>query len=234
MYVNGKNLFVVGGTSNKGVVGIYDGSQWKVKQTYAGTSNDLPKMKAISGVSSLEVYAVGGTLLLRYTGTDWQEYPATGAEVMEAVAGMGNGVAFVGRGDSIYKFSGGTFGSSPMATPLVYDFRAIWPHSGQAFAVGSSGSGAQSIIFYDASNWVAGNAPTATLLSVFGSGLKDVFAVGSTSTILHYDGSSWTEPWLGALPATNIQLQDVWVDSSGTVGYAVGATSNVWKFTRCP
>jgi hypothetical protein len=234
MYINGKKLYVVGGASTKGAVGIYDGTNWTVKQTFAGTSNSLPKMKSISGVSSLEVYAVGGTVLLRYTGTDWQEYPSAGAN-MEAVAGMGGGVAFVGRGDEIYKFSKGAFATSAMVTPAIGDIRGIWSHAGYAISVGLSVPGGQSIIFYKPSSWAPDNAPSASLSAVFGNdSINDVYAVGSDSTILHFSGGAWTEPWETAVPAPKVQLQDVWIDKNGAVGYAVGTTSNVWKFTHCP
>lgn len=235
MYLDGNKLFAAGGNSNGGAVGIYDGTKWTVKNTYKGTANDIPKMKAISGVSSVDVYAAGGTLLLRYTGTDWQEYPSPGSTKMEAVVGMTGGVAFVGRGAEIYKFSGGAFGSSAMATPAIGDVRAMWRQGNNVVSVGLSIPGGQSIIYYDGANWMPDNAPGASLLSVHGSGgVDDIFAVGSLSTILHFNGSSWTEPWITTVPTQKIQLQDVWVDKYGTVGYAVGATSNVWKFTRCP
>src|SRR5690348_10293964 len=58
---------------------------------------------------------------------------------------------------------------------------------------------------------------TANLSSVWGSSARDVFAVGSGGTILHYDGNAWT-----AQPGQAADLQDVW-GTSGTDVFAVGA-----------
>src|SRR5438034_1171071 len=58
---------------------------------------------------------------------------------------------------------------------------------------------------------------TQVLYGVWGSGRKDVFAVGTGGTILHYDGTSWTVQPSG----TPQVLYGVW-GSRGTDVFAVG------------
>jgi hypothetical protein len=58
---------------------------------------------------------------------------------------------------------------------------------------------------------------TNNLSSVWGSSGTDVFAVGGTGTILHYDGSTWSPMTSG----TTNNLSSVW-GSSGTDVFAVG------------
>ena len=55
------------------------------------------------------------------------------------------------------------------------------------------------------------------LLSVWGASGSDVFAVGESGTVVHYDGAVWTVLDCGSATA----LQDVW-GVSGTDVYIVG------------
>jgi uncharacterized protein YijF (DUF1287 family)/uncharacterized membrane protein len=65
---------------------------------------------------------------------------------------------------------------------------------------------------------------TTNLSAVWGSSANDVFAVGASGTILHYDGSSWQAMDSGA----KVWLRGVWGSESGDV-FAVGGT-----FYPCP
>ena len=68
--------------------------------------------------------------------------------------------------------------------------------------------------------WVsAGEAPTefSRLFAVWGSAGSDVFAVGGSGTILHYDGTGWSPMTWGA----EFGFEGVW-GSSGKDVYAVG------------
>ena len=67
--------------------------------------------------------------------------------------------------------------------------------------------------------------PGKTLYDVWGSGSDDVFAVGSSGTILHYDGLGWASMSSG----TNDDLQSVWGSGSHSV-YAVGDNGTVLHY----
>jgi hypothetical protein len=64
-----------------------------------------------------------------------------------------------------------------------------------------------------------GEVPTVfnPLFAVWGSGNNDVFAVGGSATILHYNGANWTPMTWGG----NFGFEGVW-GSSGSDVYAVG------------
>ncbi|MCK4727990.1 MAG: hypothetical protein KAT27_03620, partial [Desulfobacterales bacterium] len=66
---------------------------------------------------------------------------------------------------------------------------------------------------------------TRDLNGVWGSSGADVFAVGFSSTILHYDGSAWAETDLG----TTERLQEVW-GSSGTDVFVVGDLGGIFHY----
>ncbi len=59
---------------------------------------------------------------------------------------------------------------------------------------------------------------TSTLYGVWGSSATDVFAVGASGTILHYDGSTWSPMTSDA----TLALYDVWGDSATSDVFAMG------------
>ncbi|RPJ61789.1 MAG: hypothetical protein EHM23_05675 [Acidobacteria bacterium] len=67
--------------------------------------------------------------------------------------------------------------------------------------------------------------PRVSLFGVWGSAPDDVFAVGAKGTILHYDGSSWTD----MDPHTGTGFNGVWGTSSTNV-LAVGTGGTVLRF----
>jgi parallel beta-helix repeat protein len=69
------------------------------------------------------------------------------------------------------------------------------------------------------------NTPN-TLYSVEGSGASDVFAVGASGTILHYNNTSWSSQTSG----TTNTLYGVWDYDSSHV-FAVGASGTILKYT---
>ena len=66
---------------------------------------------------------------------------------------------------------------------------------------------------------------TNQLLGVWGSSATDVFAVGDTGAILHYDGSAWGTMTSGSTS----QLFDIW-GNSGTDVFAVGDVGTILHY----
>ena len=60
------------------------------------------------------------------------------------------------------------------------------PRKGRGYASGPTWTSARNSI-----SSLAYDSTRETLYGVWGSGPKDVFAVGSNGTILHYDGRAW-------------------------------------------
>jgi hypothetical protein len=67
---------------------------------------------------------------------------------------------------------------------------------------------------------------TATLYAVGGRSASDVFAVGTSGTIVHYDGMSWNEM---AVPHVPGALLGVWVSSANEV-FAVGEGGTILHY----
>jgi hypothetical protein len=67
--------------------------------------------------------------------------------------------------------------------------------------------------------WTTATNPKENMYGVWGSGPKDVWAVGDNNNILHWDGEAWSS----SLSGTNGYLKAVW-GSSATDVWAVGAS----------
>jgi hypothetical protein len=69
------------------------------------------------------------------------------------------------------------------------------------------------------------------LRDIWGSAADDLFAVGSSGTILHYDGLTWNQMNSG----THNDILGIWGSSGGdvfAVGYLAVEISELWKATR--
>jgi hypothetical protein len=65
------------------------------------------------------------------------------------------------------------------------------------------------------------------LRDVWGTASNDVYAVGWNSTILHYDGTGWSQ----LTSRTDVWLEGVWGTASGDV-YAVGRYGIILRGSR--
>jgi hypothetical protein len=76
---------------------------------------------------------------------------------------------------------------------------------------------AGAIRHFDGQSWSPVTIPdTGVLDDLWGTGPKDVFAVGENGTILHYDGTEWT-----IMTPTDRTLLGVW-SSGPSDAFAVG------------
>lgn len=97
------------------------------------------------------------------------------------------------------------------------------------FTVGAASGylGASSPIYhYDGASWSLVANPTSEMDAVWGSGPRDVWATG-VSTILHFDGTSWTkdvyQPGFRVSGLWGSGPRDVWAFSGAAVGPGSGA-----------
>ena len=98
----------------------------------------------------------------------------------------------------------------------------VWTTSkGNVYAAWSSGDGGLTgqVLRFDGHHWGTAASAPAALQAVWGSSESDVYAVGRQGTILHYDGSSWSDmstgryEWLGSVWGSS--SHDVFVAASG-------------------
>ncbi len=201
------------------LAGCPTGGTWKEM-----TSPTQQTLRALWVGSVMDAYAVGdaGTFL-HYDGQKWttSSFPAPTASLV-AIWGSETGGLVVLANDppAIYRLSEGVWSvdMQPAGTVPVL-FAGLWGSAEtDEWAVGLGSVGAL-IEHYDGNSWTAMNAGTSNVLNaVWGSSADDVWAVGASGTILHYQQSTgWT---LAMSPTTsNLNAID---GSSATVTFAVG------------
>ncbi len=65
---------------------------------------------------------------------------------------------------------------------------SIWPKDGQIFIAGGYGA----VVHFDGRQWRFYDTPASTkLFQIRGSGVNDMYAVGTMLTIVHWDGNTW-------------------------------------------
>ncbi len=65
---------------------------------------------------------------------------------------------------------------------------SIWPKDGQLFVAGGYGA----VVHFDGTSWHYYDTPANSMLrEIRGSGVNDMYAVGTMLTIVHWDGETW-------------------------------------------
>jgi hypothetical protein len=199
------NVFAVGqDTLGPPNIYHYNGSSWSAMQPWSCPHPDIdcsyPPIYEVWGTSESDVFALWGSSIIHYDGTNWSHlyssdiYPELHVELYGIWGSSSSNVYVVG----------GTFRF------LYWAYIQVKPI----------------ILHYDGVNWTQGyikGIPGATATGIWGSSEDDIFAVvnGFGSQILHYDGNSWTV--MKRLP---LWLYGVW-GSSGTDVFAVGVRVHV-------
>jgi hypothetical protein len=178
-----------------------------------------PKDKAftaIHGSSPSSVWAVGTHgLAARFDGSKWsdvslnQDRPlsavfATSAnEVLIAASNPGDVFHFDGNG---WQEDGHYFGVTSVYTLFATSPSDVWLGTQWNFSMGPTHH-------FDGNSWSTKQTGSDSgVISIWGSGPNDVWALGGDGTILHYVGSSWTTgvPSTQANALFGTSANDVW------------------------
>lgn len=176
------------------------------------------------------VFAVGGdgsdALVLEWTGDEWfaPALPAQARVLWWCWVGPDGQAWAVGERGTVLHRSGERWDLVDTAAAVNpnHTLYGIWGAGDRVFVVGgslSAPSDAVTIATYDGT-WTAvatAGLPDQPLFKVWGSAADDVWAVGTSGVILHFDGQSWT-----TVPSpTSERLIAVWGTDANAV-YAVG------------
>jgi hypothetical protein len=166
----------------------YDGASWK--KTTTNTLFWSPN--AIWGSSSTDVVVVGQAgNILHGDGTSWTPMSSgTSAQLSSVWGSSAADIFVVGELGTILHFDGTSW--KAMASGTTKNLAGVWGSSAiEVFAAGGS-SGSSVILRYDGVTWKTVSAPSTWLLAIAGTSASNVFTVGYSGTILHYDGNSWS------------------------------------------
>jgi hypothetical protein len=194
----------------------------------------------IWGASSDDVFVVGGSGsgadIAHFDGSSWSRMDATGGILWSVWGISGNEVFAVGDGGTVLRYDGASW--NPMDFPGG-GLTGVWAAAPDAVFGTSNGGGAWR---YDGRAWnqteVGGGwwvwgtsehdvhyGGISVSRGVWGSSPSDIFAVGRSGMIWHYDGASWTEMDSG----TDKFLFGVWGTSPSDV-YAVGESGTILHY----
>ena len=244
VFAVGQNRIIASGPPTGGYKILhYDGTSWSAMVD--ATTDEV--LADVWGSSSTDVFAVGGECIgpaylgsqrcsdawlangfvLHYDGTSWSMQSTATAFKLSGVWGSSSTDVFaVGDGGTILHYNGTSWSAQASGTDT--DLRRVWGTSStDVFAVGKRAT----VLHYDGTSWsmqsTPGSISARDLADVWGSSSTDVFAVGgeilpfnrgTSSVLLHYDGTSWSKQASGM---TGNPLRSVW-GSSPTDVFAVG------------
>jgi len=197
-----------------------DGLAWSIEATPTHAA-----LYGVWGAGAGDVFAVGidGTILRR-DAVEWRSMASGTTEILAAVSGTSaSDVYAVGSAGTILHFDGSAW--SPMASGTGELLQSVWAPGGP-IAVGANGT----ILRFHQGAWTRdAGVTTAWLYGVARSGSR-AWAVGAHAIFAH-DGSAWTAPTRGAVPA----LRGVGRGTSTTVtlcgedGYIARGRAGSWR-----
>ncbi|MGM0577239.1 MAG: hypothetical protein ACQEXJ_16050 [Myxococcota bacterium] len=208
-----------------------------VHQDGEWTEQAVPTTQHIRGVwgsAADDVWAVGlAGLILHYDGEEWIKLDPPSGEAMETVWGSAaDDVWAAGADGTVFHWDGVMWRSAISQTSKALRAVFVFPE-GQGFAVGSDGTIMQGgglawrQVEIEPLETPDGEEVPVTdpLHGVWGASPDDVWAVGGSGRIVHWDGEAWTSKD----PGFGITLRAVWGTAADDV-WAVGGQGHVLHY----
>jgi hypothetical protein len=166
-----------------GAIWHWNGASWSAVSS--PTSNTL---RAVWAASATQVYAVGDAgVILSYDGKAWTQLVSPTGVNLSAIAGSSAGDVWAG-GDNgtVLHSTGSGFGVVNGALTTTGTVGGIWVGgvNNVFFAADTT------MYHYDGATYAKSTTPVSGLRSVAGSG-SEVWAVGGSGALLHYNGNGW-------------------------------------------
>ena len=221
-------VYAVGGNREiGGVVYRFDAEAWH--EAWRQPEESLNRrLNGLWITSDAEAFAVGdGGRVLRYDGASWSALDSGSQDDWHGVWGKDGQIFVVGEGGTVRHYDG-TRWETISDNSLKNDLKAVWgygapgePEEIRLVAVGDKGT----VLFYHGGWETFDGGITTDLNDVFGTSGADIFTVGSSGTILHFDGLQWRAM---ECPASG-RLSGVW-GANGTDAFAVGDSNTILYF----
>ena len=185
------------------------GKNWSAKQPAAGVA-----LRGVWGSATRNILAVGdGGTILNYNGREWKTVSSGTTSALQSIWGSvtetGSDLYTVGDGGLLLHSSGR--GWSLVTSNTTENLADIWGAGAEVMAAGTGGT------ILNLTQSTSKNEAVA-LRSIWGSSATDVFAVGESGTVLHFDGSTWTT----MTSDTTQWLNGIWGDPQSGEVFAVG------------
>jgi hypothetical protein len=173
-------------------------------------ATDIGYMMSGWGPGDGSLWVVGGQFangkILHQDASGWHEVdPGVSVQLLNWVHGTSRKDVFVGGYEgAILHFDGSTWRlqDTPTTEP-VWGLWAVAPDDVWAVGGDNNSTNPPFVLHYDGNAWSAVTLPTLVrpgvhaLFKVWGSSADDVYAVGQNGVVLHWDGSEFTELFVG-------------------------------------
>jgi len=229
-----KSIFAVGDT---GLLLHFDGKWVQDNSTgFAYTVEDVWSPTA----GGTTAYAVGAhESVLQHTGSAWSEIQnkASSISVLYGIWGSGPTDIWAVGSVGVYAHYNGSTWTGKTLGVTGYDLQAVWGDlAGNLYVAATLGMTGK-VLKWDGSNPTPKDAFVTTFrpMSIWGSGPKDIWAVGSKGKAAHFDGLAWQEQ-----PAAALTLNAIWgsgpqqIFAVGDSGEAVCYDGTGWKPVPTP
>ena len=176
-------------------------------ESWSTVFRNLPAaLMSVWGTSADDIWAVGadpgdglGPLAVHYDGVKWTELETGQEGDLWWVFGFSDGPVYMGgEGGLLLRYAGGAF--ERMEAPARATVYGIWGVApDDLWAVGGNVTGGAFAWRFDGERWrAAAGFPEAltrseSMFKVWGRSNEDVWLVGTGGTVLHYDGSGFTQ-----------------------------------------
>ena len=236
------DVFVVGNAGSGNDVLHFDGAAWTASA--AGASSET--LDSVWGVTGSDVYAAGLQLgsaantlgvIRQFDGSAWTT-TIVGNRNLSGVWASSDLAIAVGGGlgsGQIWRSTAGGAWTQDAVTGPVSVLTGVWGSSDQdIYAVGHiSAASTLTILHFDGASWSAlapcsgSGAPCIdpatdagghSLGAISGRGASDIYAVGDSGEVLHFDGTTWS---IDPTPASAVITLDAVSPGSGEA-FAVG------------
>jgi hypothetical protein len=204
------DVWAVGGG---GLIGHFDGKQWR---RMANPGNANGQLNSVFAISPTDVYAVGlGTpKILHYDGTSWTkvfDFP-TNQSAFQVKALSSNSVWVTGAPGSLVHWDGATWTTIPGPSGAV--FRALWVFSDTDILIGGQVAGQSTVWRYDGSTFTPTAVPAVgSIFSFAAFSPTNVVATDGSGNVLGFDGTSWT--LTHTLPTAQVGF--IWAESPSNI-----------------
>jgi len=189
------SIFVVGESSNRGIVAIWDGTQWMEYRSdyFLARGDTVYPLYAVWGSSPDDVWAVGdkGTII-HWDGVEWRKIDAGITTRITSIWGKSESEIYIvpisGVRSSLYKFDGSLWNK-------IFDDIGIYSTTLWSAKSGNLIIGGTSLLEYDGSILRSINIAGRTrgIVKVRGSNINNIFTAGDFGEITHFDGLTWQD-----------------------------------------
>lgn len=199
--INGK-LWAVG---KSGTILYFDGEIWRGQE-----SNTFAALGAIWGTAENDIWTAGAErTLAHFDGTAWTVMsppPVPREVVLRAGLTLPNGQQLiVGTDGTILTFDGQNWQREPSGT--LSHLYSVYAAGDFIIAAGDKDTLLQRDVATGA--WAALTHPSGAdvLNTIWGDGISSIWVAGNHSTLLHYDGKTWTT---APCPYANENIVEIW------------------------